>query len=144
MSAFKVLSVSASTGTMVIDWGDVTLNHYIPQEVLAHPEIGISALTDIIESMRPVTPVAVEVAPALQALVEPGSDGADERLWRDMELFKWIAVRDRHRDQLELGVTTTLTAQQYSESLAYIQKLRDWPQSGDFPAKDKRPVFPQL
>jgi len=142
VSAFKVLSISESAGTMVVDWGNVTLNHYIPPAILAHPDIENSALVEIIESMRPAVQPAVEVPAALQALVESKGDVEDERLWRDLELFKWIAIRDRHRDQLELGVVTTLTPAQYTDALAYIQELREWPQSADFPIKEKRPVIP--
>ncbi|QXI31405.1 hypothetical protein HU752_007435 [Pseudomonas vanderleydeniana] len=92
--------------------------------------------------MRPTVQPAAEVPAALQALVESKGGVEDERLWRDLELFKWIAIRDRHRDQLELGVVTTLTPMRYTDVLAYIQELREWPQSADFPIKEKRPVIP--
>jgi len=59
---------------------------------------------------------------------------------RQIESVKW--VRERHRDELDLGVNTTLTAPQFSELLVYIQSLRDWPESKDFPAQEKRPSEP--
>jgi hypothetical protein len=66
----------------------------------------------------------------------------DEREWRDQELSKMMGIRDRHRDQLELGGTTTLSDEQFKGLLAYMQRLRDWPQSAAFPATDQRPEMP--
>lgn len=65
-----------------------------------------------------------------------------ERQWRDAELTSLVWLRDRHRDQLEIGVTTTLTAEQFSELLVFMQALRDWPQSEVFPNTSARPVPP--
>lgn len=68
---------------------------------------------------------------------------ARERLWRDAEIegVKWL--RERHRDQLDLAEQTTLTPEQFNELLAYIQALRDWPQSPDFPDSQHRPIAPE-
>lgn len=66
----------------------------------------------------------------------------EERRWRDTELQGVAWLRERHRDQTELGAGTTLTADQYSELLTYMQQLRDWPQSDSFPDASKRPVPP--
>ncbi|MHC8285357.1 phage tail assembly chaperone [Pseudomonas sp. XS1P51] len=142
MTALKILSVSATDRTMLIDWGNVTLNHFIPLEILDAPDIEAVELLQIIEAMRPAAPVAVDLPQALEAMVEPVDFGDVERAWRDIELAKWVAVRDRHRDELELGIATTLTAVQYAELLAYIQLLRDWPQSAEFPDSEHRPVAP--
>lgn len=65
-----------------------------------------------------------------------------ERAWRDTELASLIWLRDRHRDQLEIGGETTLTAEQFNELLVYMQALRDWPQSTDFPDSQHRPTAP--
>ncbi|MEN5236595.1 MULTISPECIES: phage tail assembly chaperone [Pseudomonas] len=65
-----------------------------------------------------------------------------ERQWRDAELSALIWLRDRHRDQLELGAATTLTPEQFAELLEYMQQLRDWPQSVAFPDSAQRPVAP--
>lgn len=65
-----------------------------------------------------------------------------ERNWRDQSMLAPIGLRDRHRDQLEMRVVTTLSAEQFSELLIYIQALRDWPQSEAFPSRDARPVAP--
>lgn len=75
-------------------------------------------------------------------LVSPEQAAADERAWRDTELAAQVWVRDRHRDQQELAVVTTLAAEQFTELLAYMQALRDWPQSDAFPDSSARPVPP--
>ncbi len=66
----------------------------------------------------------------------------EERRWRDSELLDLAWLRDRHRDQAEMGADTTLTTEQYAELLSYMQLLRDWPQSDSFPDTSKRPVPP--
>jgi hypothetical protein len=76
---------------------------------------------------------------------EPPSDEAliaQARQWRDTEIesFKWL--RERHRDEVDAGRTTTLTAAQFGELIEYIQQLRDWPAAAGFPNKDSRPVAP--
>lgn len=66
-----------------------------------------------------------------------------ERAWRDAELTSVTWLRERHRDQQELGVDTTLSAEQFVELLAYMQALRAWPQSSDFPDSAHRPTAPR-
>jgi hypothetical protein len=75
-------------------------------------------------------------------LSTPEEDAATERRWRDGELesVKWL--RERHRDEVELGGATSLTADQYGELLAYMQSLRDWPQATKFPGTKYRPIRP--
>lgn len=65
-----------------------------------------------------------------------------ERRWRDSELSLAASMRDRHRDQLEIEVETTLAGEQFAELLRYMQALRDWPQSPDFPDSQHRPAAP--
>ena len=67
---------------------------------------------------------------------------AVERAWRDSELIALTALRDRHRDQLEIEAETTLSIEQFRELLVYLQQLRDWPQSGFFPDANNRPSAP--
>ncbi|UVK81973.1 phage tail assembly chaperone [Pseudomonas sichuanensis] len=67
---------------------------------------------------------------------------AKERGWRDAELNALVWWRDRHRDQLEIGAGTTMTPEQFSELLVFMQALRDWPQSPAFPDSSARPVPP--
>ena len=82
-------------------------------------------------------------AEGLPILIDPAPDVAgDERNWRDRELSSVIWLRDRHRDQLDLGTETALTPEQFTELLVYMQTLRDWPQSADFPDSQYRPVAP--
>ncbi|UWS68427.1 phage tail assembly chaperone [Pseudomonas mosselii] len=65
-----------------------------------------------------------------------------ERSWRDAEVASAAWIRDRHRDEQELGIATTLSPEQFAELLGYIQQLRDWPQSESFPHIPQRPVAP--
>ena len=74
--------------------------------------------------------------------VELAQRVADERAWRDGQLDGLVWLRDRHRDQLEIGVTTTLMSEQFAELLVFMQALRDWPQSEAFPDTSARPVAP--
>lgn len=67
---------------------------------------------------------------------------AKERVWRDGELASQQWLRDRHRDEQDLGRATTLTEDQFIELLGYLQALRDWPQSEAFPDMGNRPVAP--
>ncbi|WP_248769641.1 phage tail assembly chaperone [Pseudomonas sp. MWU12-2345] len=69
-------------------------------------------------------------------------NAAAERTWRDKEMAALIWLRDRHRDQLEIGGETGLTAEQFAELLVYMQALRDWPQSPGFPDSQARPPAP--
>ncbi|MCF5025126.1 phage tail assembly chaperone [Pseudomonas lurida] len=67
---------------------------------------------------------------------------AAERKWRDGELSSVMWLRERHRDQQEIGGDTTLSAAQFAELLLYMQALRDWPQSANFPDIEQRPLVP--
>lgn len=68
---------------------------------------------------------------------------AKERAWRDAELAKSDPIVARQRDQVESGLTTTLTADQYTELQAYRTLLRDWPTHEQFPDATGRPVAPE-
>ncbi|WP_312388507.1 phage tail assembly chaperone [Pseudomonas sp.] len=65
-----------------------------------------------------------------------------ERQWRDAELAARQWLRDRHGDEQDLDRETTLSAEQFAELLTYLQDLRDWPQSDQFPVVEHRPVAP--
>lgn len=67
---------------------------------------------------------------------------AAERDWRDGELGRLFELRDRHRDEVDLGIDTTLPQGQFGELLGYIQRLRDWPQASAFPDHQARPAPP--
>lgn len=49
------------------------------------------------------------------------------RTERDMLISAVLWMRERHADELELGKETTLTPEQYTALLTYIQALRDLP-----------------
>lgn len=72
----------------------------------------------------------------------PKVTNESERSWRDAEFAGLVWLRDRHRDQLEIGAAPALTAEQFTELLRHMQSLRDWPQSEHFPAIEHRPLPP--
>ena len=63
-----------------------------------------------------------------------------ERKWRDAQLSEVTWLRERHRVQREIEVSTVLSDAHFKELLIYIQSLRDWPQSSDFPNSEHRPA----
>ncbi|WP_434699767.1 phage tail protein [Pseudomonas sp. D1-1] len=65
-----------------------------------------------------------------------------ERSWRASQLSATDGVVARHRDESESGMTTTLAAEQYVALQAYRRQLRDWPQAGQFPLAEHRPIAP--
>lgn len=67
---------------------------------------------------------------------------AQERTWRDSALSAVMWLRERHRDQLELQAPTSIGSEQFTELLVYMQSLRDWPQSPEFPESERRPIAP--
>ncbi|OPG73067.1 phage tail protein [Pseudomonas ogarae] len=64
---------------------------------------------------------------------------AAERKWRDGQVSatEWLVTR--HRDEQDMQVPTTLTADQFAQLLSYRQELRDWPLALDFPHQTGRP-----
>ncbi|MEK2607780.1 phage tail protein [Pseudomonas shirazensis] len=83
--------------------------------------------------------VLVDPAPFVQTREE---EEARERMWRDQEVTRTAWLRERHRDEQDLQRETTLSAEQFVELLSYLQELRDWPQSDQFPVLEHRPVAP--
>ncbi|RWU18112.1 phage tail protein [Pseudomonas alkylphenolica] len=67
---------------------------------------------------------------------------ATERAWRDAQISSTEWLTTRHRDEQDMQQATTLTAEQFSELLAYRQHLRDWPETEAFPDSLLRPVEP--
>ncbi|AZC16695.1 MULTISPECIES: tail fiber assembly protein [Pseudomonas] len=63
-----------------------------------------------------------------------------ERAWRDGQLQETDGVVARHRDELDAGGATSLSAAQFQSLQDYRRLLRQWPAQDDFPASDKRPV----
>lgn len=86
-------------------------------------------------------------AAGLPILIDPPPPSAEalegaERAWRDTQLVQTDSLVVRHRDELEDGSTTTLSAEQYAELQAFRRSLRNWPEGDDFPLVDHRPVMP--
>lgn len=75
-------------------------------------------------------------------VLDPDMVSGQERLWRDAELERVKWLRERHRDELELSIPSSLTNDQYGQLLEYLQLLRDWPQSSNFPDQEHRPPVP--
>lgn len=82
-------------------------------------------------------PVLVDMPPASLEVI-----AAQARQWRDAEIesVKWL--RERHRDEIDSQRPTTLNTDQSGELLDYLQALRDWPTSRDFPLLESRPPKP--
>ncbi len=79
---------------------------------------------------------------AKQSLVSDFDAQAAERAWRDAELAGLAWLRDRHRDEVDMQLQTTLDAEQFIGLLSYMQALRDWPASPHFPDAEQRPQQP--
>jgi hypothetical protein len=83
---------------------------------------------------RPITVPALPISPEQLAV--------RERLWRDAMLSSTDALVQRHRDEVEAGSGTTLTADQYQTLQAYRIELRAWPDNEGFPEELQRPAAP--
>lgn len=82
-------------------------------------------------------PVAVDApAPPVETLA------AMARRRRDAEITSLRWMVDRHRDELALGMATTLSPARYVQLLQHIQALRDVPAQTGFPADFAWPVLP--
>lgn len=115
----------------------------VPSDVV---EITSAEHVALLNGLREGRTISIDVAgrPSLGALPAPANRdlSADERNWRDQTLLVAIGIRDRHRDQLEIEVDTTISSDQFTDLLIYMQTLRDWPQSPDFPDSEHRPIAP--
>lgn len=67
---------------------------------------------------------------------------AIERAWRDAQLALTDPPVSRHRDEVEEGGSTSITAEQYAELQTYRRQLRNWPQGSQFPLAEHRPLTP--
>ncbi len=111
-----------------------------PQDPASFPHQGIAEKGDprylsFLKAFADAREVSSEVEPVL--------DDAVERAWRNDEITRVTWIRDRHRDELELGRPTSITPDQYAQALKYVQHLRDWPQSEQFPDIEMRPLAPE-
>ncbi|MGO4364523.1 phage tail assembly chaperone [Pseudomonas sp. PAB10] len=132
------LHYSATTGGFY----DTGIHKIMPADIV---EITAKERTDLLAGERQSRVIVADGngRPVLIDPVEdPGARITQERAWRDAELQSIQWLRDRHRDELELSVKASLSAEQYAELLTYLQLLRDWPASPDFPDSVHRPSKP--
>jgi len=95
------------------------------------------------ESLGKVITLNDKGVPVLsEPVAAPVDMSAKEREWRDAQMQSVMWLRERHRDQQEIGGSTTLSGDQFADLLVYMQDLRDWPQSPDFPDSEHRPMAP--
>lgn len=112
--------------------GGVVITAEYRQELLAGETDGRQIAPD-----KTGKPVLVDPPPP-----SPEVLAEQARQWRDAEIesVKWL--RERHRDETDAQRPTTLTASQSGELIDYVQALRDWPASPDFPLLESRPRKP--
>ncbi|MEN5045605.1 hypothetical protein SAMN05660659_00758 [Pseudomonas sp. LAMO17WK12:I6] len=110
----------------------IQISDALYQEVFANPAFGKVRSQD--ENGLPILIDPPELTSEERA--------KQERSWRDKQINSVLWLRERHRDQLDLNQTASLTTEQFSELLIYIRNLRDWPQSAAFPSPESRPVVP--
>ncbi len=82
-------------------------------------------------------PILIDRSP-----LSPEVQAAVERAWRDAQLALTDPLVSRHRDEVEEGGPTSITAEQYTELQGYRRLLRDWPQGDQFPLAEHRPPAP--
>ena len=93
------------------------------------------------QDLVPMKPAEVEAHLSPPSLSREQIEAA-ERAWRDAAVTAVLWLRERHRDEQDLQRSTTLSGERFAELLTYLQSLRDWPQSAQFPEIEHRPVAP--
>lgn len=115
----------------------------MPDDVLEVSSELFERLSRVREQGGRVVPDENGIPIAGPALLPTSEERAEkERHWRDMVISttEWIVAR--HRDEVDMGQETMITAEQFSELLKYRQALRDWPTVDGFPNVDLRPNAP--
>ncbi|WP_047230273.1 hypothetical protein [Pseudomonas brassicacearum] len=130
---------SPSTGTTYL----IGLHTDIPEDAVSITE---ERFLEVIANPEPGK-VRSHDAEGLPILIDPPPPtpeelAALERQWRDAEIQSVRWLRERHRDEIDSARPTSLTTEQSGELLDYVQALRDWPLSPDFPDAEHRPVVP--
>lgn len=131
-------------------YSQTTGNCYLPGLNTKIPDDAVEISTEVYDAVignPELGKVRSHNADGLPILIDPpplSTDelGAQERAWRDGELAARQWLRDRHRDEQDLGRPTTLSEAQFAELLEYLQALRDWPQTEAFPDSLLRPPPP--
>ncbi len=115
----------------------------MPDDVLEVSSELFERLSRVREQGGRVVPDENGIPIAAPALLSTSEELAEkERHWRDLVISttEWIVTR--HRDEVDMGQETMITAGQFSELLRYRQALRDWPTVEGFPNVDLRPNPP--
>ena len=116
---------------------------FIPDDVIEYSAEERDALLALVSHGRRIVagpdgyPMLIDPPP-----LTPEEAAAIERVWRDIKLAATDGVVTRHRDELEEGIATTLTVEQYTELQVYRRDLRNWPEAGEFPLIEHRPPAP--
>lgn len=131
-----------SPGTCGFYHPDVHGKH-IPADAVEISDEQYNALLSLLGAGKRIVPGADGFPCAADQVPPTEQQAADcERAWRDAQLLQYGGVRDRHRDEVELGMATTLPGDQYGQLLVLLQQLREWPQSELFPNTEYRPAPP--
>lgn len=96
---------------------------------------------DVVVRRRTVTPMGAEMVAAIQAQAAEAA-WAKLRAARDQRLAAATAILDRHRNQRDFGLATTLTDAEATAWATYAQALRDLPEGTSDPAVPEWPVQP--
>jgi hypothetical protein len=122
---------------------DESIHSSMPDDVVGisaemHAELmGGQAAGKVISCGNDGYPLLIDPPPVSDEVLQ-----TNERAWRDVQLSATDGVVSRHRDELEEAQETTLTTAQYAELQAYRRTLRNWPEAGEFPLIDHRPLPP--
>lgn len=106
-----------------------------------HAELmGATTKGQIIQADQDGAPIAVDApTPPAEAVA------IVVRRRRDAEIARLRWFVERHRDEITLGVTTTLTPEDFTLVLQHIQLLRDLPDQAGFPTDVEWPTLaPEL
>ncbi|POD72283.1 hypothetical protein [Pseudomonas syringae] len=130
---------SAATGGFY----DSSENLYIPKD--AFP-ISNERHTELLDGPASGLRIAADIN-GLPILLDPlplslKAEILKERSWRNAQLATTDGLVNRHRDELEGGLLTTLADAQYIELQTYRRELREWPESDEFPKSERRPTVP--
>ncbi|MGS4930350.1 hypothetical protein ACVDHJ_01745 [Aeromonas sp. 25-281] len=92
-------------------------------ELINAPSLGY-----VVSSDKPWRAVPVAITDEMKA--------ADARRRRDDAITSVMWVAERHRDQTQLQIDTSISEAQFVDLLAFIQVLRDWPALPGWPDID--------
>lgn len=131
---------------------------YPPQVEIANPGCSLPPLNELVEISQ-ARHIELLHAQERGRVIVPDAHGAPidspppalsdeqqvqrERAWRDQMLAVTDPLVVRHRDEMEVGRPTTLSAEQYQRLQVYRLDLRHWPEHPEFPALAARPLVPE-